>query len=135
MSSSQLVPSYQRAHAHLEPRLQHAVAHLELIRWRPADHVHASLCTGDAVLCERGAEVVRQLKVVQDKLGSGYLSAFPTSHFDRLEALQPVWAPYYVASTTTLHDLLRNWQSSLTVTGCCAGEAGQHVVRHRRFTS
>jgi len=40
--------------------------------------------------------VVRQLKVVQDKLGSGYLSAFPMSHFDRLEALQPVWAPYYV---------------------------------------
>ena len=39
---------------------------------------------------------MRQLKVVQDKLGSGYLSAFPMSHFDRLEALQPVWAPYYV---------------------------------------
>ena len=48
------------------------------------------------MLCERGAEVVRQLKMVQDTLGSGYLSAFPTSHFDRLEALQPVWAPYYV---------------------------------------
>lgn len=24
------------------------------------------------------------------------MSAFPKSHFDRLEALQPVWAPYYV---------------------------------------
>ena len=26
----------------------------------------------------------------------GYLSAFPTEFFDRLESLQPVWAPYYV---------------------------------------
>lgn len=58
--------------------------------------------TGDPVLCERGAEVVRQLKAVQDKLGSGYLSAFPTSHFDRLEALQPVWAPYYVVRNLLL---------------------------------
>lgn len=40
--------------------------------------------------------MVRQLKRVQDALGSGYLSAFPEEHFDRLEALQPVWAPYYV---------------------------------------
>ena len=48
---------------------------------------------------------MRQLKIVQDKLGSGYLSAFPTSHFDRLEALQPVWAPYYVASTLMLEGL------------------------------
>jgi DUF1680 family protein len=28
--------------------------------------------------------------------GDGYLSAFPKEHFDRLEALQPVWAPFYV---------------------------------------
>ena len=51
---------------------------------------------GEARICECGAEVVRQLKRVQDALGSGYLSAFPEEHFDRLEALQPVWAPYYV---------------------------------------
>ena len=40
--------------------------------------------------------VVDELHNVQDKLGGGYLSAFPTEHFDRLEDLQPVWAPYYV---------------------------------------
>ena len=51
---------------------------------------------GEALLCERGAEVVHQLRRVQDALGTGYLSAFPIEHFDRLEALQPVWAPYYV---------------------------------------
>jgi len=28
--------------------------------------------------------------------GDGYLSAFPKEHFNRLEALQPVWAPFYV---------------------------------------
>ena len=31
----------------------------------------------------------------------GYLSAFPESLFDRFEAVQPVWAPYY-----TLHKVL-----------------------------
>jgi hypothetical protein len=29
-------------------------------------------------------------------LSQGYLSAFPESNFDRLEAGQPVWSPYYV---------------------------------------
>ena len=28
--------------------------------------------------------------------GSGYLSAFPTEHFDRLQNLESVWAPFYV---------------------------------------
>ena len=36
------------------------------------------------------------LASVQLALGQGYLSAFPVTHFDRLEALTPVWAPYYV---------------------------------------
>ena len=35
------------------------------------------------------------LKECQAANGDGYLSAYPRSHFDRLEALQPVWAPYY----------------------------------------
>jgi len=42
------------------------------------------------------------LKKVQDKLGCGYLSAFPTEHFDRLQNLQPVWAPYYVVSAVAV---------------------------------
>ena len=36
-----------------------------------------------------------ELGKVQEKLGTGYLSAFPTEFFDRVEALKPVWAPYY----------------------------------------
>lgn len=31
----------------------------------------------------------------QEALGGGYLAAFPSEHFDRLEALDEVWAPYY----------------------------------------
>jgi len=29
----------------------------------------------------------------------GYLAAFPSTLFDRLEALQPVWVPYYTVRT------------------------------------
>ncbi len=72
------------------------------------------------MLCERAAEVVRQLKVVQDKLGSGYLSAFPTSHFDRVEALQPVWAPYYVVCGT--------YQDADILCGVCSIPAGLHMA-------
>ena len=42
------------------------------------------------------------MEKVQDNLGGGYLSAFPTEHFDRLQNLQPVWAPYYVVSAVAL---------------------------------
>lgn len=35
---------------------------------------------------------------MQEALGTGYLSAFPTEHFDRLRSLQAVWAPFYVVS-------------------------------------
>ncbi|KDD72907.1 hypothetical protein H632_c2751p0, partial [Helicosporidium sp. ATCC 50920] len=50
----------------------------------------------NAALEANANKVVEGLREVQDKWGNGYLSAFPPSHFDRLEALQPVWAPYYV---------------------------------------
>ena len=42
--------------------------------------------------------ILAELKQVQNKLGGGYLSAFPIEHFDRLRNLQPVWAPFYVVS-------------------------------------
>lgn len=32
---------------------------------------------------------------MQDAL-HGYLSAFPFEHFERLQSLSPVWAPFYV---------------------------------------
>lgn len=58
--------------------------------------------TGDQAFRDRGDEVVAGLAACQAAAGDGYLSAFPASHFDRLEALQPVWAPYYV-----IHKLLQ----------------------------
>jgi hypothetical protein len=35
--------------------------------------------------------MVAQMAKCQQTLGNGYLSAFPESFFDRLEALEPVW--------------------------------------------
>ena len=52
--------------------------------------------TGDDVFYQRAAKLISGLDECQAAHGDGYLSAFPKSHFDRLEALQPVWAPYYV---------------------------------------
>uniref|UniRef100_A0A5B7A8K3 Alpha-L-arabinofuranosidase B arabinose-binding domain-containing protein n=2 Tax=Davidia involucrata TaxID=16924 RepID=A0A5B7A8K3_DAVIN len=45
--------------------------------------------------------VVSALSACQDKMGTGYLSAFPSEQFDRFEAIKPVWAPYY-----TIHKIL-----------------------------
>lgn len=56
--------------------------------------------TGDEKLKEKGEQVVAGLAECQAKLGNGYLSAFPETFFDRVEARQRVWAPYY-----TLHKL------------------------------
>lgn len=39
--------------------------------------------------------IVSSLADCQKKIGSGYLSAFPSEEFDRFEAIQQVWAPYY----------------------------------------
>lgn len=57
--------------------------------------------TGDERLKAKGQAVVAGLAECQAKLGSGYLSAFPESFFDRVEQRRPVWAPYY-----TLHKIL-----------------------------
>ena len=45
--------------------------------------------------------VVSELKKCQEAMKTGYLSAFPTSWFDRLENLKAVWAPYY-----TIHKIM-----------------------------
>ncbi|KAG2455134.1 hypothetical protein HYH02_000953 [Chlamydomonas schloesseri] len=57
--------------------------------------------TGNKAFLERLQLMVAELGKVQEALGSGYLSAFPTSWFDRVESLQAVWAPYY-----TIHKIL-----------------------------
>ncbi|GAV79107.1 DUF1680 domain-containing protein [Cephalotus follicularis] len=62
-------------------------------------HMWAS--THNDTLKEKMSALVSALSACQEKMGSGYLSAFPSELFDRFEAIQPVWAPYY-----TIHKIL-----------------------------
>jgi len=58
--------------------------------------------TGDAELKQRGDRIVAGLAECQRKIDKkGYLSAFPTSYFDRLAVGADVWAPFY-----TLHKIM-----------------------------
>jgi len=57
--------------------------------------------TGDQELKSKADYLVAELGKCQDRLGNGYLSAFPISLFDRLKARQRVWAPFY-----TYHKIL-----------------------------
>src|SRR5579864_6931306 len=57
--------------------------------------------TGDKEIKSKGDEMVAELAKVQAKWGGGYLSAFPTEWFDRLDARKPVWAPFY-----TVHKIM-----------------------------
>ncbi|VFQ88414.1 unnamed protein product [Cuscuta campestris] len=57
--------------------------------------------THNATLKNQMSSVVSVLSACQKKIGSGYLSAFPSEFFDRFEAIKPVWAPYY-----TIHKIL-----------------------------
>ena len=48
------------------------------------------------MLAGRSRVLVSGLEQCQYALRQGgYLAAFPSALFDRLEALQPVWVPYY----------------------------------------
>jgi hypothetical protein len=66
--------------------------------------------------------MVSELGKVQEKLGGAYLSAFPSEHFDRVENLKGVWAPYYVVSSAYLYS---PFQSSHQVCGGCSPPACQ----------
>ncbi len=62
--------------------------------------------TGDERLKVRAEGIVAELAKVQQAMPSrgfhaGYLSAFPEEFFDRVDAAQKVWAPYY-----TLHKIM-----------------------------
>ncbi|KAJ0623684.1 putative six-hairpin glycosidase superfamily, beta-L-arabinofuranosidase, GH127 [Helianthus annuus] len=57
--------------------------------------------TGNDTLKQKMTEVVSILGDCQERLSNGYLSAFPSEFFDRFEAIQPVWAPYY-----TIHKIM-----------------------------
>ncbi|HCC56075.1 MAG TPA: hypothetical protein DEQ47_02210 [Solibacterales bacterium] len=57
--------------------------------------------TGDQELKSKADYIVTELGKCQDRLGDGYLSAFPVSLFDRLKDRKRVWAPFY-----TYHKIL-----------------------------
>ncbi|XP_047317893.1 uncharacterized protein LOC124921301 [Impatiens glandulifera] len=57
--------------------------------------------THNDALKRRMTAVVSALSACQFFMGSGYLSAFPTSFFDRFEQVTYVWAPYY-----TIHKIM-----------------------------
>lgn len=50
--------------------------------------------THNETLKAKMSALVSALKESQNAR-TGYLSAFPPELFDRFEAIQPVWAPYY----------------------------------------
>lgn len=59
--------------------------------------------TGDPAFQERVTQLVDGLADCQRALGTGYLSAFPISEFEKLESrfFDSVWAPYY-----TIHKIM-----------------------------
>ncbi|GMN26437.1 hypothetical protein TIFTF001_001291 [Ficus carica] len=63
-------------------------------------------------LKEKMSAVVSYLSVCQQKMGTGYLSAFPSELFDRFEDIRPVWAPYY-----TIHKILAGLLDQYTLAG------------------
>ena len=68
--------------------------------WLPPGHFLSASArmwasTHNDTLYQKMSKVISALHECQEKIGTGYLSAFPTEQFDRLEAIKPVWAPYY----------------------------------------
>jgi uncharacterized protein len=73
----------------------------------------ASASSGNTALRSRGNELVAGLAACQKKIGSGYLSAFPTELFEHLAQGKPVWAPFYtyhkiMAGLLDMHTLADN---------------------------
>ncbi|PIN05011.1 hypothetical protein CDL12_22454 [Handroanthus impetiginosus] len=68
--------------------------------------------THNHVLKGKMSSVVSALSDCQVKMGTGYLSAFPSELFDRFEALRKVWAPYY-----TIHKILAGLLDQYTLAG------------------
>lgn len=63
---------------------------------------HLYAATGDPEIKSKGDGIVAGIAECQNKLNdNGYVSAFPTEFFDRLDRGERVWAPYY-----TLHKIM-----------------------------
>ncbi|XP_062223810.1 uncharacterized protein LOC133922468 [Phragmites australis] len=68
--------------------------------------------THNDTLNAKMTSVVDTLYDCQKKIGTGYLSAFPSEFFDWVEAIKPVWAPYY-----TIHKIMQGLLDQYTVAG------------------
>ncbi len=69
--------------------------------------------TGDQAVKAKADELVSGLAQCQAALNqNGYLSAFPSEFFDRLDRLEKVWAPYY-----TLHKIMAGLLDMKTLAG------------------
>ena len=76
----------------------------------------------DEEMRRRGDALVAGLAACQATRDDGYLSAFPTSFFDRLAAGTQVWAPFYtlhkiMAGLLDMHDHAGNRQALTVLTG------------------
>jgi len=68
---------------------------------------------GDKEAKAKADEMVAELAKCQQKLGGGYLSAFPTELFDRLDSLSQLpWAPFY-----TIHKIMAGLFDMYTLAG------------------
>jgi DUF1680 family protein len=78
--------------------------------------------TGDTAAKTKGDEIVAELAECQKHLKGGYLSAFPSEFFDRLDARKGVWAPFYtvhkiMAGMLDMYQLAGNKQALEVVLG------------------
>ena len=80
---------------------------------------------GDRAAKAKADYLVAELAKCQQRLGGKYLSAFPTTWFDRLERGERVWAPFYtihkiMAGMFDMYRLAGNQQALEVVVGMCA---------------
>ena len=71
--------------------------------------------TGDQAVKQKADYIVAELAKCQDKLGGGYLSAFPTTFWDRLAGMERgkiPWAPFY-----TIHKIMAGMLDMHTLAG------------------
>ncbi len=105
------------------------------LRGHSTGHVLSALAqayasTGTAAFKSKGDYLVSTLATCQSRATAsgyhqGYLSAFPESFIDRVEARQSVWAPYYtlhkiMAGLLDMYQLAGNAQALTVLTGMAA---------------
>eukprot|EP01006_Ploeotia_vitrea_P040519 TRINITY_DN66429_c5_g1_i2.p1 TRINITY_DN66429_c5_g1~~TRINITY_DN66429_c5_g1_i2.p1 ORF type:complete len:658 (+),score=44.82 TRINITY_DN66429_c5_g1_i2:56-2029(+) len=68
--------------------------------------------TGNETVKNNMDYLVRELSKCQQKMGTGFLAAFPVSFFDKLEHHIYVWAPYY-----TIHKIMAGLYDQYRIAG------------------